>query len=181
MYGDKSKFSILYDLLNSNDEPGILHVAAVQAMAELGDQRAIEPLTDVVASHGHDQLAFWAAMGIVKLTGGEIDDLRIVKAITGHHEYADGVEAYLQEKHEALNKIAERGKTQEIRLAAKPTAAAPKGTILDDQEKSFVRHLVVALAIVGISLALSLGAYLWSGRRKKRGGSARTQEDSPSK
>ena len=120
-------------LAKFHDEPGIyeilanvmttrapfeLQVAVVQAIGEYGDPKAVEFLLGVVDSHGKNELAFWAAMSIVKISDGAINDLNVVRSIKEYTQKDDGNEMYVEEKLDALQKIEKNGTNVRVRLAA---------------------------------------------------------------
>ena len=123
-----------------------LKISIVDAMGEFGDPRAVKALTGIVWWNGRNELAFSAAMSAVKLTDGAIDEVGVVRAIQDHKCYDDGVEVLVEEKREALRKIAENGKTFRVRFAAKGAK---------DPEFLFL------VLPIGCSLALFLFSVAW--------------------
>jgi hypothetical protein len=97
--------------------------AAVEAIPSIEGLRATPLLTCLAKdSTDNDHVRCCAAMSIVKLTDGAIDDVGILPAFDGRYatEYSKTalVEAGMATKR-ALKRIAEHGKTEAVRATAK--------------------------------------------------------------
>ena len=98
--------ALLVDLMNDDREPLALRVSAAQALGELGNNAAVKSLTQKVDLHNDDELAYRAALSIVKLTHGDIRDTRIVTAIKNYHRRIPLFDSVAKhERFEAMQKL----------------------------------------------------------------------------
>lgn len=107
-------FDLLSNILTDEQEILELRIAAAKGLGGLGDIRAVDGLTSIVHAHSKDNLGFWAAVSIVKLTNGNTDAVDVVTTIRDYHEVSEsnGLEIKLQ--HNSLQTLKENGgwKTQ---------------------------------------------------------------------
>ena len=98
--------------------PFKLQIEVVQAMAEYGDPKFVDSLLSLSKRHGTNELAFWAAISAVRLSGGAIGDIDAVRTIRDAYFSFDGEPLYVEEKREALKMVAENGTSRRVRFAA---------------------------------------------------------------
>jgi HEAT repeat protein len=154
--GGTDAFDVLAKLFNDDGEPWHVRDSAAQGLAELGDPRAVELLTQVALKREPKQVAFWAAVSVTKLTDGAVDDAGIVRAIRAYSSYVDGVDILDVKKSEALDAIAEHG-TGLARFAA--------------GGKPPVWIVVATVTFIAIVMAIPIAVLcVWGWRERQRKG-----------
>jgi HEAT repeat protein len=148
MLRGQQAFELLAKTLDDDEEPVAVRIGAARGLAHLGDQRAVDLLIETVSRRDVDQMAFWAAISVTKLTNGAISDTVVAKVIRGFHEYEDGVEVYQGEKAGALRSIAEHGKTWWVRIRSHEACGEQFALAL------IVIVVIAATVIGGIGLRL---------------------------
>jgi HEAT repeat protein len=120
-------------VLNNNADSARVRSACAKSLAEHGSSSVVPLLMQVAKSESENlEVRFWAAWGVVKLTGGAVDDPGIIAPIGDHYASDDGVEMNVVQKREALDLVAEHGKTKKVRIAARRIIGKKWGVPVDE-------------------------------------------------
>ncbi len=115
---DSQALSALVMVLQDDTERVELLAAAAEALGNRGNADAIKVLLPLPAAHCGDNLGLQAALGVARLSHGQIGSVAIVDAIHGYK--AIGEEPiYKAERRTALQEIAEHGTNWRVRFAAR--------------------------------------------------------------
>lgn len=117
--GDRRAVGPLTDVVKNTLESTPVRAAAAHALTDCADPGSLEVLRRIAAEEADPALRFWGAMGTAKLTGGAIEDERIVTAIQDYSDLGDGVDENGPEKQLYLKMIADKGTTEAVRAAAR--------------------------------------------------------------
>jgi HEAT repeat protein len=107
-------FDVLSKILKDEHEVLELRIAAAKGLGGIGGNSAVDVLASIVHTHLADNLGFWAAISIVKLTNGNPDDVSVVTTIRDYHEVSEGNGLEIKSQQYSLQTLKENGgwKTQ---------------------------------------------------------------------
>jgi HEAT repeat protein len=121
--GDPRAAAPLAAALKDTRESTHVRAVAVHGLANLQGQRALPLLSHAATAPAENaQVRFWAAMSVAKLSDGQVDDPAIIFPLIGYHDPTESrtaIERRMDEAGEALAKVAQRGKTEAVRAAAR--------------------------------------------------------------
>jgi HEAT repeat protein len=109
----------------AEDEHDAIHVraASLRAIGNLGAEATIPRLEGIaLASNNDEQVRFWAAMSMVKIVDGAIDNAAVVEHLQNYYDAHDCREAVMDRaklRLMELDKVAKNGKSEAARLAAR--------------------------------------------------------------
>jgi len=111
---DARMLYLMSGILNNEDESVDLRVAAAQAMGDFGNPKAVKTLTVLASSGAPDSVRFWAAISVVRLTDGRIDNDAVKTAIENYRSTDnEGSGLDREAQRDALKKISEHGMSAE--------------------------------------------------------------------
>lgn len=134
--GDRDYVRPLSIFVEDGKEESNVRGEAVQAIADLDGGRAVPFLTQIAkAETQDDHVRCCAAMCVVKLTKGAIEDAGVVRGLEGRYWITRTISEVVksgEEQEKAVGEIAERGKTESVRAAAKALLKKWRDPSLED-------------------------------------------------
>lgn len=130
----KARFAAsLREFIKDDTQVPNVRGAAVEAIAGVEGALALSFLSELATnSNNDDHVRCCAAMEIVRLLDANVDDVRVVEALNGrydkHFNYMDSISGSVPTDR-ALLRIAEHGRTDEVRVAAIAQLRARKITL----------------------------------------------------
>ena len=167
LLGSRDATPALFAAAEDKSAPTMVRVEAIRAVAKLDGITSAPLLTRIAKSEGTvDEVRFSAAMELVAMTNGAIEDVAILPALKWYvdkeHESYEGHEAVMKRRISALKKVVANGATAAIRSRA---AEMLRPTGIRTQVSPTGMPLVVCSILIGGLIAVALG---WAALRKSK-------------
>jgi HEAT repeat protein len=114
----------LVSVLRTTGEAPFLRATAAEGLASLKTIAAVPPLLAIIRTPGEsDRVRWWAALSVVEITEGAVEDVAVVTTLAGGYmpESWEGMsagESRGKYRTDGLKAVANRGKTTAVRRAA---------------------------------------------------------------